>query len=57
MIAFRYGDLMQPSVDPPRIGFLSTVPGNAEEAYASDIASASQAGQFFGKIPSIRPMG
>ncbi|GJJ14361.1 hypothetical protein Clacol_008625 [Clathrus columnatus] len=53
LIAFYYGDLMQPSVDPPRIGFLSTVPENSNEAYASDIASASQAGQFFGKLPEI----
>lgn len=40
---------MQPSVDPPRIGFLSTVPDNADQAYASDIAIASSAGQIFGK--------
>lgn len=47
LIAFRYGDLLQPSINPPQIGFLSTVPDNADQAYASDFANASSANQFF----------
>ncbi|KAJ7072047.1 aspartic peptidase domain-containing protein [Mycena amicta] len=40
LAAFYYGNLTHPSVDPPRIGLLSTVPENAGELLQSAIASA-----------------
>lgn len=44
LIAFYYGDLAHPSNDPPRIGFLSTVPTTAASALSADIAGAVSTG-------------
>lgn len=45
--AFYVGDLEYPSRDPPRIGFLSTVPQNAGESLKVDVSSArAGAGSF-----------
>ncbi|KAF8530168.1 acid protease [Hysterangium stoloniferum] len=41
LVAFYFGDLTNPAADPPRIGFLSTVPSNANAALLSDVQSAS----------------
>ncbi|KAF8530169.1 aspartic peptidase domain-containing protein [Hysterangium stoloniferum] len=42
-VAFYFGNLTNPAADPPRIGFLSTVPSNADAALLSDVQSASTA--------------
>ncbi|KIJ37527.1 hypothetical protein M422DRAFT_231573 [Sphaerobolus stellatus SS14] len=45
-IAFYYGNLTHPSVDPPRIGFLSTVPRNVDELFSLALSKAQQTGGF-----------
>jgi len=40
LAAFYYGNVTYPSVDPPRIGLMSTVPDNAGELLQSAISSA-----------------
>jgi hypothetical protein len=47
LVAFYYGNLTNPSVDPPRIGFLSMVPDNANSIVQSDIAQAQANGGNF----------
>ncbi|KIJ46018.1 hypothetical protein M422DRAFT_29439 [Sphaerobolus stellatus SS14] len=44
LVAFYFGNVTHPSVDPPRIGFLSTVPSNAAALYSSAISSAQKTG-------------
>ncbi|KIJ55014.1 hypothetical protein M422DRAFT_42187 [Sphaerobolus stellatus SS14] len=44
LVAFYFGNLTHPSADPPRIGFLSTVPSNAAKLYSSDISAAQSSG-------------
>ncbi|KZT39855.1 acid protease [Sistotremastrum suecicum HHB10207 ss-3] len=46
LVSFYYGNLTHPSVDPPRMGFLSTVPQNAAALLSSAIASASADGNL-----------
>ncbi|KIM73674.1 hypothetical protein PILCRDRAFT_722010 [Piloderma croceum F 1598] len=46
LVAFYYGNLTHPSVDPPRIGFLSTVPKNASQLLSIAVESAQQNGKF-----------
>ncbi|KAF5388614.1 hypothetical protein D9757_004803 [Collybiopsis confluens] len=46
IVAFHYGNLTHPSVDPPRIGFLSTVPANADALLTQAVADAQSAGSF-----------
>jgi len=41
LVAFYYGNLTHPSVDPPRIGLLSTVPANANADLVQAVESAS----------------
>jgi len=48
LVAFYYGNLTHPSVDPPRIGFLSTVPKNASQLLSIAVESAQQNGKFEG---------
>jgi len=51
LVAFYYGNLTYPSVDPPRIGFLSMVPNNANSIVQSDVANAlSNSGNFASTI-------
>jgi len=45
-IAFHYGNLTHPSVDPPRIGFLSTVPADASELLSQAAQTAQLDGEF-----------
>ncbi|GJJ14233.1 hypothetical protein Clacol_008496 [Clathrus columnatus] len=45
--SFYLGNLTHPSVDPPRIGLLSTVPSNADDLYNKAIATAEQNGNIF----------
>jgi hypothetical protein len=46
LVAFHYGNLTHPSVDPPRIGLLSLVPENADDLFRQVIADAQQTGDF-----------
>lgn len=47
LVAFYYGNLTNPSVDPPRIGFMSMVPDNADALLQNDIAQAKANGGNF----------
>lgn len=40
---FYYGSLSRPSVDPPRIGFMSTVPADAGQRLSEDVRFAQDA--------------
>ncbi|THV00298.1 acid protease [Dendrothele bispora CBS 962.96] len=48
LASFHYGNITHPSQDPPRIGFLSTVPDDAEDRYreAVEAAANSNGGNF-----------
>ncbi|KDQ50519.1 hypothetical protein JAAARDRAFT_41981 [Jaapia argillacea MUCL 33604] len=50
IVAFYYGNLTNPSVDPPRIGFYSTVPSNANDLLQAAVASAQSNGGNFASI-------
>lgn len=54
VVIFYYGNLTHPSMDPPRIGFISTVPENAGELLQSAVGLAQQNG---GEFPSEFLMG
>lgn len=45
-VAFHYGNLTHPSVDPPRIGFLSTVPTDAGQLLTQAAQTAQVDGEF-----------
>lgn len=47
LVAFYFGNLTNPSVDPPRIGLLSTVPSNADELFSSVVSAAEATGGQF----------
>ncbi|PPQ85163.1 hypothetical protein CVT25_004170 [Psilocybe cyanescens] len=47
IVAFHFGNLTHPSMDPPRIGFLSTVPDNADELLQGAIRKAQLNGGNF----------
>lgn len=47
LVAFYYGNLTNPSADPPRIGFLSLVPDGASEDAQRDVQTALANGGFF----------
>lgn len=51
LVAFYYGNLTHPSVDPPRIGFLSMVPDNASSIVQSVVSQAQANGGIFGSMP------
>jgi len=57
LVAFYYGNLTYPSVDPPRIGFLSMVPDNADAILQQDIAQAKADGGNFESTSQAAPMG
>ncbi|KAI0247632.1 aspartic peptidase domain-containing protein [Lactifluus subvellereus] len=57
LVAFYYGNLMHPSVDPPRIGLLSMVPENANSVVQSDIAQAQANGGNFKSTSQVAPTG
>ena len=42
MVVFYYGNLTHPSVDPPRMGFLSLVPQNADELLDQAVEEAQR---------------
>ncbi|KAG6878986.1 hypothetical protein C0992_006080, partial [Termitomyces sp. T32_za158] len=45
--SFYYGNLTYPSVDPPRMGFLSTVPPDAGDKLKADVVAAKANGDNF----------
>ncbi|KDR82509.1 hypothetical protein GALMADRAFT_87852 [Galerina marginata CBS 339.88] len=47
LVAFYYGNLTHPSMDPPRIGFLSVVPKNADQLLQDAIQKAMLNGGNF----------
>ncbi|KAK7464749.1 hypothetical protein VKT23_005956 [Stygiomarasmius scandens] len=47
LVAFHYGNLTHPSVDPPRIGFLSMVPNNADALLDQAVDDAEANGGAF----------
>jgi hypothetical protein len=51
LVAFYYGNLTHPSVDPPRIGFLSMVPDNASSIVRGVVSDAQANGGMFGSMP------
>lgn len=56
MASFYYGNLTYPSVDPARIGFLSTVPSDAASDLNAAVAAASaNGGNFPGKLSRGTP--
>jgi hypothetical protein len=50
LVAFYYGNLTHPSVDPPRIGFLSMVPDNASSIVQNVVSKAQANGGLFGSM-------
>ncbi len=46
MVIFYYGNLTHPSVDPPRIGFVSLVPANATQIFQQAVDDAEKSGNF-----------
>ncbi|THG98936.1 hypothetical protein EW026_g3315 [Hermanssonia centrifuga] len=55
LVAFYYGNLTHPSVDPPRIGFKSQVPQNASAELKDVVADAQESGGVFENKPGIIP--
>ncbi|KAM5543426.1 hypothetical protein V8D89_002677 [Ganoderma adspersum] len=55
LVAFYYGNLTHPSADPPRIGFLSLVPDDAEELLAEVVAEAQADGGTFDSTTEAAP--
>ena len=47
LVAFYYGNLTHPSLDPPRIGFLSQVPTNASALLTEAVEDAKDNGGNF----------
>ena len=45
--AYYYGNLSFPSVDSPKMGFLSTVPSDASQLLADAVAAATKAGKNY----------
>lgn len=52
-VVFYYGNLTHPSVDPPRIGFLSNVPQNATTLLQDAVSDAQQDGGNFESTLSV----
>ena len=55
MVIFYYGNLTHPSVDPPKIGFVSLVPENDNQLLADAVKEAQQDGGNF-DCASSRPL-
>ncbi|EPT05128.1 hypothetical protein FOMPIDRAFT_1021485 [Fomitopsis schrenkii] len=55
LVAFYYGNLTHPSVDPPRIGFLSMVPSNASALLDGAVTDASDNGGNFEETSMAAP--
>ncbi|KAF5353671.1 hypothetical protein D9758_008648 [Tetrapyrgos nigripes] len=46
LTSFHYGNISHPSQDPPRIGFLSTVPPDSDKRYLDAVEAASDSRNF-----------
>ncbi|KAH7925266.1 acid protease [Leucogyrophana mollusca] len=57
LAAFHYGDLARPSQDPPRVGLLSTVPGDAAAKLVADVAAAAAGGLDLPELSDPAPTG
>ncbi|THH20596.1 hypothetical protein EW146_g805 [Bondarzewia mesenterica] len=57
LVAFYYGNLTHPSVDPPRIGFLSQVPTNADDLLTEAVQDAKENGGNFEMTSQAPPTG
>jgi len=55
LVAFHYGNLTHPSADPPRIGFLSTVPSNADDLLRQAVQDAKNNGGNFKETLVVAP--
>ncbi|KAK0187646.1 aspartic peptidase domain-containing protein [Armillaria mellea] len=55
LIAFHYGNLTHPSVDPPRVGILSTVPDNADSLLQQAVQDAEANGGNFESTVELAP--
>ncbi|THU99843.1 acid protease [Dendrothele bispora CBS 962.96] len=55
LVAFHYGNLTHPSVDPPRIGFLSMVPENANQLLIEAVNDAQANGGRFESTLEVAP--
>jgi len=55
LVAFHYGNLTHPSVDPPRIGFMSLVPPNAAELLKEAVQDAVEDGGVFENTLVLAP--
>lgn len=55
LVAFHYGNLTHPSVDPPRIGILSMVPSDANAQLESAVSAAVSNGGVFESTLQIAP--
>lgn len=53
LAAFYYGNLTRPSLDPPRIGFLSTVPSDASQRLVAAVYSARSSGDYIGEFFAV----
>ncbi|KAL6302937.1 aspartic peptidase domain-containing protein [Sparassis latifolia] len=57
LAAYYYGNLTHPSQDPPRVGFISTVPDDAGEALREAVQAAISAGAIFPATSEPAPSG
>ncbi|TBU39877.1 acid protease [Dichomitus squalens] len=55
LVAFYYGNLTNPSADPPRIGILSLVPSDAEEELEQAVGEAQENGGVFETTSQAAP--
>ncbi|KAG6872207.1 hypothetical protein C0995_011970 [Termitomyces sp. Mi166 len=55
--SFHYGNLTYPSVDPPSMGFLSTVPPDAGDKLKAAVAAAKANGNNFPTLSEQAPTG
>ncbi|KAK0457419.1 aspartic peptidase domain-containing protein [Desarmillaria tabescens] len=55
LVAFHYGNLTHPSVDPPRVGILSMVPDNADSLLQQAVQDAEANGGNFESTIELAP--
>ncbi|KAF8066553.1 aspartic peptidase domain-containing protein [Lyophyllum atratum] len=57
LASYHYGNLTHPSRDPPRMGFLSTVPSDADDKLRAAVVDAQQNGGNFPALSEPAPTG
>ncbi|KAH9846730.1 acid protease [Lenzites betulinus] len=55
LVVFYYGNMTHPSVDPPRMGFLSLVPANADDLLDDAVTAAQKDGGRFESTTDAAP--